>query len=289
MPRALDRRRERGWHDRGLGRFLLHERPNYVLFELVIWRFRVGKCGQGLLVLIQFMKDTIRKTLARIVPSLDPLHHYEKRLADKPAAEVFSTIYRKNVWGGQRRKYYSGWGSRDPIIVEPYIRAVSAHLKQKARPSVVEIGCGDFQVGRRLVPYVSRCIACDIVSDLIEHHRRNLKLENVEFRVVNAIEDELPSGDIVLVRQVLQHLSNKHIASILPKLRAYREAIITEHVPSGSFVPNLDKETGPHYRAHLSSGIVLTEPPFQIEAKERRVLCEAPSNGGIVRTELYVF
>ncbi|MET4483345.1 class I SAM-dependent methyltransferase [Bradyrhizobium sp. F1.13.3] len=235
------------------------------------------------------MKSILRKIITRIIPSLNALEHYEKKLADKPAAEVFSTIYRKNVWGGRRHEFYSGWGSRDPLIVDPYIEAVSAHLQQVGRPSIVEIGCGDFNVGRQLAPFASHCTACDIVPDLIEHHRRNSDLEHVEFRVLDAIVDNLPLADIVIIRQVLQHLSNAHITAILPKLRAYREAIITEHVPSGDFVPNLDKETGPHYRAHLGSGIVLTEPPFQIEAKERRVLCEVPSDGGIIRTELYVF
>lgn len=62
---------------------------------------------------------------------------------------------------------------------------------------------------------------------------------------MNIVEDDLPRGDVATVRQVLQHLSNTQIGAALPKLARYKHVIVTEHVPRGSFRPNVNKAMGP--------------------------------------------
>jgi hypothetical protein len=238
------------------------------------------------------MKALIRKTLGRIFPQMDPEHHVEQ-LRGKPAAEVFAGIYRNKVWGGRlSRGYNSGTGSRDALIVEPYVRAVSAYLAGKPPATIIDVGCGDFHVGWQLVNHTSitiRWIGCDIFPDLIESNRRKYRRSNLEFRTVDAIEDDIPAGDIVIVRQVLQHLSNAHIAKIAPKLKSYKVAIVTEHLPSGPFTPNMDKETGADHRPGFGSGVVLTETPFNLKALSETVICEVNSEGGLIRTTAYTF
>src|ERR1700681_2543290 len=107
-------------------------------------------------------------------------------------------IYEKNLWGGRfSRGFHSGSGSRDYEIISPYIGAVRDLLIRLGKPSVVDVGCGDFFVGRQLVGYASPMIACDIVRQLIEDNQR--RHPGVDFTVVDAIEDELPNADVVLV------------------------------------------------------------------------------------------
>ena len=236
------------------------------------------------------MRKKIREALSVIFPSLDPAR-MKQQLIGKPASEIFETIYRKNVWGGRlTREYHSGSGSRDTSIVGPYIAAVSAYLDKIGQPSIVDLGCGDFHVGRMLLNHTSKCIACDIVADVIEFNRRHIKAPNLEFRTVNAIEDDLPKAEVVLVRQVLQHLSNGDVAKILPKLKQYKFALITEHIPgSDGFVPNMDKDTGPDHRVNFGSGLVLEAPPFNFVARSSQALCEVREHGGIIRTTAYEF
>ena len=42
---------------------------------------------------------------------------------------------------------------------------------------------------------------------------------NVDFRVGNITDEELPEGDVCFVRQVLQHLSNEAIANFILKIK----------------------------------------------------------------------
>ena len=227
-----------------------------------------------------------RKILGRLFPSLNA-DGYAAQFADKTPAEVFSTIYRKKLWGGRFSfGAHSGSGSRNKIVVDPYVSAVRKFLLSLERPSVVDLGCGDFHVGNQLVDCARQFIACDVVDFLIEQNRRTFP--SVDFRLVDATSDDLPQGDVVLVRQVLQHLSNEQVSKILPKLCGYKYAIITEHIPGfAGFVPNLDKNAGADHRVNFGSGLVLTEPPFNFRAKRSQILCEAAEYGGIIRTILF--
>ncbi|CCE01285.1 conserved hypothetical protein [Bradyrhizobium sp. STM 3809] len=148
------------------------------------------------------------------------------------------------------------------------------------------MGCGDFYVGSQLVACAGRYVGCDVVDFVIAQNKR--KHPNIEFVVCDAVTDDLPPGDVVLVRQVLQHLNNRQVAQIVPKLCNYSYAIITEHIPGFSgFIPNLDKAAGPDHRVNFGSGLVLTEPPFNLKADNVRILCEVNEFGGIIQTTLY--
>ena len=216
------------------------------------------------------------------MPSLEP-DLYRQRLAGKSTAEIFTPIYEKKLWGGRlTRGYHSGSGSRDPELILPYVSAIGRLLTELGHPSVVDLGCGDFEVGKRLVDHASSFIGCDIVRPVIEANR--CKYPDIDFRVIDAVEDELPVADVILVRQVLQHLSNDQIARILPKLKQFKVAVITEHLPNESFITNQDKSPGPDHR-----GVILTEPPFSFRAKTIQTICEVREFSGIIRTTAFTF
>jgi len=105
--------------------------------------------------------------------------------------------------------------------------------------------------------------------------------------LLNAVADSLPPGDVVILKQVLQHLRNADIAAIVEKLAQYPTWIVCEHLPAGPFVANVDKPTDADIRLDRRSGVVLTEPPFGVRPRRARLLCEAPSEGGMIRTMAY--
>jgi hypothetical protein len=141
------------------------------------------------------------------------------------------------------------------------------------RPNVVDLGCGDFHIGAQIRGLCGAYAACDIV----------------DFSVIDLTTDILPGGDIVFIRQVLQHLSNDQIIKALPRIAStYKYLILTEHLPAAkTFIANLDKPTGPDNRLGQNSGIVLTKPPFNLAVKEEKVICETMEGGGVIRTWLY--
>jgi hypothetical protein len=77
----------------------------------------------------------------------------------------------------------------------------------------------------------------------------------------------LPDGDLCLVRQVLQHLSNAEISKVLENVRKYKYLIVTEHYPNPviKMKPNLDIPHGPTVRLRYDSAVVLDKPPFNLK------------------------
>jgi len=221
------------------------------------------------------VENTVRRLARALLPASTRQEIIARFLGGNrvPVRNVFSSIYRDKVWGGED-DFNSGFGSHDPTITEPYIAAVSEFLAAlQAKPTIVDLGCGDFAIGSRLVSLSQRYIACDIVPELIERNRRKFAPANLSFETVNLIEDPLPRGGVAFVRQVLQHLSNSHVAAILPKLGQFKYLIVTEDLPTTTFVPNRDKPTGAGTRGDWKSGIVLDAPPFNMKYSDKRLLC----------------
>lgn len=207
-----------------------------------------------------------------------------------PTKDAMAQIYENNLWGGDNSKYYSGLGSHHPETVEPYIAAVSTFLKDfKTPPVVCDLGCGDFNVGKELVKYSKKYIALDIVPDLIAHNKKEFKAGNLEFYTLDIATDVLPSGDCAILRQVLQHLSNVEIKSVVEKLYGFKYVILTEHLPEVDFEPNKDIISGQGIRLKKQSGVNILAPPFNFRVKEEKHLLSIQSPGfkGVLVTTLY--
>lgn len=210
-----------------------------------------------------------------------------------PTRDAMEQVYKKNLWGGRNADFYSGAGSHDPGLVEPYIKAVTTFLTSFETPLVVcDLGCGDFNVGKELVKYTRKYIAVDIVAELIERNNKIFNEEKLEFQCLDIASDELPAGDCALLRQVLQHLSNKEVQRIVQKLSDFKYVILTEHIPEGDFTPNKDIISGQGIRLKKQSGLDLLAPPFHLKVKEERQLLSIPaqySKGIIVTTHCTMF
>lgn len=215
-----------------------------------------------------------------------------KTYRDLSTRQIFERIYARQTWGtaADHARFFSGPGSHEPAVVEPYVETVKAFLCDMGpAPDVVDLGCGDFNIGRQVRDVCGIYIACDIVPALIDANRERFAALDVDFRVCDLTDDKLPAGEVVFIRQVLQHLSNEQIMQALPRIEhGFRHVVLTEHLPAASgFRPNLDKPTGPDTRLHQNSGVVLTAAPFNLQVRSERVLCEVPQFGGVIRTTAY--
>ncbi len=210
-----------------------------------------------------------------------------------PTKLAMEQVYKKNLWGGNQTDFYSGAGSHQPEIVNPYLEAVTSFLNSFESPlTVCDLGCGDFNVGKELVKHTKKYVAVDIVAALITRNKETFKAPNLEFHCLDIAVDPLPSGDCALVRQVLQHLSNTEIQSILKKLAVYKYVILTEHLPERDFVPNKDIISGQGNRLKKQSGVNVLASPFNFKVEEEKQLSAVVLNNGkgvIVTTLLRLF
>lgn len=192
-----------------------------------------------------------------------------------PTIEAMNQIYDLKLWGGKDKDFYSGSGSHNPEITKPYLEALTTFLSSFSTPLVVcDLGCGDFNIGKHLPKYTKKYYALDIVENLIERNKSLFKEDNLEFYCLDIAKDELPIADCVILRQVLQHLSNTEIQSIVKKLTVYKYIILTEHLPLRDFTPNKDIISGQGIRLKLNSGVHLLEAPFNLQIKGETILNE---------------
>lgn len=207
-----------------------------------------------------------------------------------PTKAAMTQVYDMKLWGGKTFDFYSGAGSHNPEIINPYLDALVRFLESFSTPLVVcDLGCGDFNIGSQLVKFAKRYIAIDIVESLIDRNKKLYKAYNLEFQCLDISKDELPSGDCIILRQVLQHLSNEEIQRIVLKLYAYKYIVLTEHVPLGDFNSNKDIISGQGIRLKQNSGVNLLESPFNLKIKEKKILGEyiLENNKGRIVTTLY--
>ncbi|GGX15677.1 class I SAM-dependent methyltransferase [Aquimarina muelleri] len=207
-----------------------------------------------------------------------------------PTRDAMEQVYSMKLWGDNESDFYSGIGSHHPDIVNPYIDVLTSFLTSFTPPLVVcDLGCGDFNIGEKLVKHTEKYIAVDIVKDLINYNKKKFKEENLEFYCLDIAVDDLPSGDCVLLRQVLQHLSNSEVQSIVNKLTDFKYVILTEHLPEGDFIPNKDIISGQGIRLKKQSGLDLLVKPFSFKVKEEKQLLSVTLNNckGVILTTIY--
>ena len=248
------------------------------------------------------MKQLIKKMIpARARQELRKLESrflgLERDYKHMSTEQVFDEIYTKGLWGKDDKGLpTSGSGSHTDAIVMPYVHAVKKVVDQYPMTTAVDLGCGDFAVGSRLYDQFDHYTACDISSTILERNRQRFDDRKLAFKKVNLAEGELPPADVAFVREVLQHLSNREIASFVDKLhtaKPYKYLVVTEHLPiAQDFAPNADKPSGPNVRVGLNSGIVLHEAPFSLRYKEKHDICSVEHSAGVsqgvVKTTLYV-
>jgi SAM-dependent methyltransferase len=166
---------------------------------------------------------------------------------------VFSRIYEGNLWQGDVS--VSGAGS-DLVQTEAIRREIPRLVSEIGARSVLDLPCGDFLWMSRTPLDVDLYIGADIVPDLIESNRRTYGEDSRRrFEVLDLVENDLPTVDLVLCRDCLVHLSYADIARALANLRrsGSRYLLTTtfrEHMD------NVDIETG-HWRT-----LNLVGPPF---------------------------
>lgn len=220
---------------------------------------------------------------------------FQRRMSNE---QVFSKIYAENSWGGAKGEFCSGSGSTNEAVVGAYVDAIHRLALERGflGGRFVDLGCGDFRVGQRLLPLCSSYVGVDVVPALVNRNNRFYGNATTRFAAQDVTLHDPPDGDVCFVRQMLQHLSNAEILAILPKLERYRWVFITEHQPQklASVAPNIDKVHGAEVRLSCGSGVFVDQPPFNLPGESLEIVLELPGtdlgqgiDAGVIRTVLY--
>lgn len=143
--------------------------------------------------------------------------------------EIFSEIYKHNLWGGAES--VSGPGS-------------SLHESQRLMEklplffdlfeikSILDAPCGDFHWMQHVPKGNIHYTGVDIVNELIQTNHQKYANSQIHFLVKNIIEDELPTADLILCRDGLVHLPNLQIKKTIENFKkSGSRFLLTTHFP----------------------------------------------------------
>jgi SAM-dependent methyltransferase len=218
---------------------------------------------------VSFLKSALPQ---RAVREIQYWQHRLRRgkVAKNGAAAAFTEVYTSKAWGDDGTDFYSGPGTIEAGVTLPYLDFLRAEFAAMGKPPrVLDLGCGDFKVCVQLLPSVASFTGVDVVPSLVERNNRLYGSETVKFLCADISQDPLPEADVVLVREVMQHMSNAQVGRLLKRLSAYKVAYVTNVEPPKDSVTvmNRDLVPGPDTRGVFGSGLFLDEPPFSFQAE----------------------
>jgi SAM-dependent methyltransferase len=176
-----------------------------------------------------------------------------------PLTSTFNRIYSEGTWGRDvAGRGTSGSGSTLEITRE-YRAYIEDFIKTHAIKSVVDAGSGDWGFSHAIDWGDASYLGVDIASDVVENVRAKHENGKIRFQVGDITED-LPAADLLISKDVLQHLSNelvhKFIENNLRKGK-YKWVILTNDRTGPR--QNLDTQPGGHRPIDLGA------PPFNVK------------------------
>jgi len=116
--------------------------------------------------------------------------------------DIFSNIYDNHGFGSLESRSGPGSTLDETKKLRESIKKI---IKDKNIKSVVDIPCGDFNWMKEIVFNFESYIGGDIVKKAIEENNErysNSRIKFIEFDIVN---DEIPNGDLLIVRDIIGH------------------------------------------------------------------------------------
>lgn len=146
---------------------------------------------------------------------------------------IFENIYLNREWGSNRT--LSGEGTL-PEAAEEYVRYLSEFLKSnKDINSILDVGHGDWKMWPRGYFDKYNYTGVDTAHQIVEECKREFSGDNIKFIEGDFLEIELPKSDVLLIKDVLIHLSDEDILRSLKKIRDFKYSLITTDIKSNGW------------------------------------------------------
>jgi hypothetical protein len=142
---------------------------------------------------------------------------------------AFSQIYETKFWGkGTKESPLSGPGS-NPLLAKPYVQFVSKLIRLESVDSVLDIGHGDWAMWQDYRFQDTSYLGIDVVEGLSNLNVQLYGSQKIHFLEVNGDED-LPAAELLICKDVLQHLSISDIHLILSQVHKFRFVVICNDI-----------------------------------------------------------
>ena len=149
-------------------------------------------------------------------------------------SDVFAKIYKNGIWGdGSISNPLSGPGST-PVNAAPYVNFVKETIDSYAISKVFDFGHGDWAMWRDFKFENVNYFGVDVVNGL---SKKNQDCFGSETRVFLQVEQNylLPEGELLICKEVLQHLAHIDIDKFLSQISKFEFVILCNAVYKYSF------------------------------------------------------
>ncbi|GAA6178765.1 class I SAM-dependent methyltransferase [Shimia sp. NS0008-38b] len=152
----------------------------------------------------------------KFLKSLQSKRSRHKLATEKPE-ETFSRYYETNKWGDAESA--SGKGS-NLAVTETLREKLPPLLKKLSATSIVDVPCGDFNWMSKVDLDDLTYIGGDIVPQLVEANQQKFGSDNRAFQVINLLESDIPSADVIFTRDCIVHLSFSDATKAIETIRS---------------------------------------------------------------------
>ena len=143
--------------------------------------------------------------------------------------EIFSQIYKNKIWGSKVSIGSDSGEGSNPDTAMPYVNFIKQIIIEYKIKSVLDLGHGDWEMWRDYrfenVEYTG--------LDVVDYLTRDLSIKygnsRTKFITING-DSEYPDSDLLICKDVLQHLSNEDIRNIWTKIDKYNLVVFCNDI-----------------------------------------------------------
>jgi SAM-dependent methyltransferase len=174
-------------------------------------------------------------------------------------AKAFTQIYDDKVWGvGSGGEGTSGGGSTLAATVV-YRAYLQQFLKDHGVRSVVDAGCGDWEFSSAMDWSGIDYTGFDVVPSVIAEDQRKYGAPNIKFQTADIVRTDLPAADLLVCKDVLQHLPQQDVLAFLAQLPKYKYVLLTDTVDKATLTAENHEIKPGDFRL-----LDVTKPPFSM-------------------------
>ena len=185
--------------------------------------------------------------------------------------KVFNEIYSESIWG-------KGSGSGSELeYCKPYLNFLKDFFYDYKIKSIVDLGCGDWQFSKEINFKGIKYFGIDVAEEVIAENTKSYSSEDITFNILDKYQD-IPSCDLLICKDVMQHLSIKEnkkiIKEVFPKFKYILSTnCVTARSPIGEFIYKLiNKKNSKKINRDIQTGdctlFNISKSPYNIEARK---------------------
>lgn len=144
----------------------------------------------------------------------------------------FENIYEKSVWGKNwKGEGGSGKGDGTSPDSKMWIKYITDFIKEHNIKTLADLGCGDWKFSR-FIPWEQlgvQYVGYDVVEKVVENNNKEYASSHVQFEHGDITTADVKGYNLVIIKDVLQHLSDEDVVKVLDKVLAQNKYVIIKN------------------------------------------------------------